>query len=171
MLNEYPADFRFHQSTMALFKLIKNTGGSARGYRNASRMRFFDMDSEQTTGVCAPIWERKANFSDEEVKVLLELYQQHFHVLNSKFSSAITQKKKTAVWADIATAVSSSGHAVRTMMDVRRSNAYEEMEDKETLKLELEHKKLVLECRVLEQKEQIGLLKIKLLTRKLEQLG
>ena len=65
--------------------------------------------------------------------MLLELYQQHFHVLNSNFSSAVTQKKKTAVWADIATTVSSSGHAVRTMMDVRRSNAYEEMEGKEIL--------------------------------------
>ena len=78
------------------------------------------MDSEQSSSVCAPKRERKANFSDEEVKVLLELYQQHFHILNSKFSSAVTQKKKTAVWADIATAVSSSGHAVRTMMDVRK---------------------------------------------------
>ena len=82
-----------------------------------------DMDSEPCTSVCAPKRERKANFPDEEVKILLELYQQHFHVLNSKFSNAITQKKKTAVLSETATAVSSSGHAIRTVKwhDLKRA--------------------------------------------------
>ena len=76
--------------------------------------------AEPSASVCAQKRERKANFTDEEVKVLLELYQQHFHVLYSKFSSAITQQKKTAVWAQIAATVSSSSHAVREVMDVRK---------------------------------------------------
>ena len=76
--------------------------------------------AEPSASVCAQKRGRKANFTDEEVKVLLELYQQHFHMLNSKFSSAITQQKKTAVWAQIAAAVSSSSHAVREVMDVRK---------------------------------------------------
>ena len=52
------------------------------------------MDSNSVT-VSAPKRERKGNFRDDEVKVLLELYQQHFHVLSSKFSSIVTQKRKT----------------------------------------------------------------------------
>ena len=38
----------------------------------------------------------------------------------SKFSSAITQKKKIAVWSEIAAAISSSDHAVRLLIDVRK---------------------------------------------------
>ena len=52
--------------------------------------------------------------------MLLELYQHHFHVRNSKFSSAITQKKKMAVWTQIDAAVSSSGQADREVTDVRK---------------------------------------------------
>lgn len=64
--------------------------------------------------------ERKPNFSDREVTVLLELYQQHCHLLQSKFSSVVTQKRKTGIWEDIATGVSACGVAARAAGDVRK---------------------------------------------------
>ena len=60
----------------------------------------------------------------------------------------------------------SSPAVMQQQTQKRRSNAYEEMIDKETQKHELEHNKLVLEIRAVEQKEQIGRPKIELLTRK-----
>ena len=50
-----------------------------------------------------PKCERIGNVSDEEVKVLLELYEQDFHTLKCKFSSVLRQKMR--LWADITTAV------------------------------------------------------------------
>ena len=78
MFNAYQAAFRFHQSKTSIFKLIKNTGVPTvvTATLPARASSHVDMDSEPSTSVCAPKRERKTNFSDEEVKVLLELYQQ-----------------------------------------------------------------------------------------------
>ena len=72
------------------------------------------------TPACSVKRERKANFSDAEVTLLLELYQQNIHLLQSKFSSVVTQKKKAVAWQSIATAMSACGVAARSAADVRK---------------------------------------------------
>ena len=64
--------------------------------------------------------ERKANFSDVEVRVLLDVYRQHQVRLNAKFSNVITHRLKTALWLEVATAVSACGHSTRLVSDVRK---------------------------------------------------
>ena len=48
---------------------------------------------------------QKTEFVDKKVTVMLELYQQHCHLLMSKFSSVMTQKM-TVTWEDTETVVS-----------------------------------------------------------------
>ena len=64
--------------------------------------------------------ERKANFSDVEVRVLLDVYRQHQVRLNAKFSNVITHRLKTALWLEVATALSACGHSTRLVSDVRK---------------------------------------------------
>ena len=64
--------------------------------------------------------ERKANFSDVEVRVLLDVYRQHQVRLNAKFSSVITHRLKTSLWLEVALAVSACGHSTRSVTDVRK---------------------------------------------------
>ena len=68
----------------------------------------FDMDSQPSAKR-----ERKANLSNVEVRVLLDVYRQHQVRLNAKFSSVITHRLKTALWLEVATAVSACGHSTR----------------------------------------------------------
>ena len=68
----------------------------------------FDMDSQPSAKR-----EGKANFSNVEVMVLLDVYRQHQVRLNAQFSSVITHRLKTALWLEVATAVSACGHSMR----------------------------------------------------------
>ena len=68
----------------------------------------FDMDSQPSAKR-----ERTANFSNVEVRVLLDVYRLHQVRLNAKFSSVITHRLKTALWLEVATAVSACGHSAR----------------------------------------------------------
>ena len=52
------------------------------------------MDGETTCH--KNVRERKANFADVEVRVLVELYQRHRSQLTGKFSNVLTQRHKTA---------------------------------------------------------------------------
>ena len=64
--------------------------------------------------------ERKANFSDMKVRVLLDVYRQHQVRLNAKFSNVITHRLKTALWLEVATAVSACGYSTRSVSNVRK---------------------------------------------------
>ena len=64
--------------------------------------------------------ERKANFSDVEVRVLLDVYRQHQVRLNAKFSSVITHRLKTSLWLEVAVAMSACAHSTRSVSDVRK---------------------------------------------------
>ena len=57
--------------------------------------------------------ERKANFSDVEMRVLLNVYRQHQVRLNAKFSNVTTNRLKTVLWLEVATAVSVCGDCGR----------------------------------------------------------
>ena len=63
--------------------------------------------------------ERKANFIDVEVRVLLDLYRQYRCQLNAKFSSVVTRAVKNALWQKIAAAVSACGLETRSGNEVR----------------------------------------------------
>ena len=77
------------------------------------------MDSENTCHTNVKR-ERKANFSDIEVRVLVELYQKHRSELTGKFSNVLTQRQKTALWQEIAGGVSACGYSTRSIADVRK---------------------------------------------------
>ena len=79
------------------------------------------MDSD-TTPTCQNTVkrERKANFADIEVRVLVDLYQQHRSQLTGKFSNILTQRQKTALWQEIASDVSACGFSTRSIADVRK---------------------------------------------------
>ena len=64
--------------------------------------------------------ERKANFADKEVRVLIELYQQNRSKLVGKFSNILTQRQKIELWQEIAAGVSACGFATRSVADVRK---------------------------------------------------
>ena len=44
--------------------------------------------------------ERKANFADVEVRVMIDLYQQHRSKLTGKFSNILIQRQKTTLWQE-----------------------------------------------------------------------
>ena len=46
--------------------------------------------------------ERKANFADVKVKVMIDLYQQHRSKLTGTFSNILIQRQKTTLWQEIA---------------------------------------------------------------------
>ena len=50
--------------------------------------------------------------------MLLDVYRQHQVRLNAKFSNVITHRLKTALWLEVATAVSACGHSTRLVSDV-----------------------------------------------------
>ena len=64
--------------------------------------------------------ERKANFTDVEVRVLVDAYRHYRCQLNAKFSSVVTQRVKITLWQEIATAVSACGLATRSVNEVRK---------------------------------------------------
>ena len=62
---------------------------------------------------------RKHNFSVSEVAVLTEKVEENLHILQSKFTTAITNQKKNEVWRNIAVAVNAVGVERRTVLEVR----------------------------------------------------
>ncbi|CAJ1069697.1 uncharacterized protein LOC121379516 [Xyrichtys novacula] len=62
---------------------------------------------------------RKSNFSDEEVRVLLEEIQLEHVTLFSSHNATITREVQKEAWARIAKKVNSCGVAVRTVHEVK----------------------------------------------------
>ncbi|XP_052086591.1 uncharacterized protein LOC127723914 [Mytilus californianus] len=63
--------------------------------------------------------ERKPNFSEAEISVLQDEVEKNFAVINDKFGSAVSNKRKTAVWAKISMMVSSLGVAHRSAKECK----------------------------------------------------
>ncbi|CAG2249535.1 unnamed protein product [Mytilus edulis] len=63
--------------------------------------------------------ERKPNFSEAEINVLQDEVEKNYAVINDKFGSAVTNKRKTAVWGRISMMVSSLGVAHRSAKECK----------------------------------------------------
>ena len=64
--------------------------------------------------------DRKSNFNNVEIEIMLDMLFKNSKTITSKFSPSITQRTKNAVWSDIAQAVSACGYAVRTASDIKK---------------------------------------------------
>ena len=64
--------------------------------------------------------DRKSNFNNVEIEIMLDMLFTNYKTITSKFSPSITQRTKNAVWSDIAQAVSACGYAVRTANDIKK---------------------------------------------------
>ena len=64
--------------------------------------------------------ERKVNFNDDELRVILDLFKTNVSNLNGKFTPNITQKGKNRIWDIIAVAVSACGYAVSSTHKVKK---------------------------------------------------
>ena len=63
--------------------------------------------------------ERKPNFSEAEINVLQDEVEKNYAVINDKFGSAVTNKRKTAVWGRISMMVTSLGVAHRSAKECK----------------------------------------------------
>ena len=62
---------------------------------------------------------RKANFTDTEVRVLLEEINLEHHILFMANTQAVTNKVKTDAWRKITDKISACGVAVRSPQEVK----------------------------------------------------
>jgi hypothetical protein len=62
---------------------------------------------------------RKPNFSEKEIRTLLEELSLEVSVLFSSLSPSISQKRKNVIWGNICTSVNSCGVANRTTQDLK----------------------------------------------------
>lgn len=62
---------------------------------------------------------RKANFTASETTLLLEEAEKNIVVIRNKFSSVITNKKKTEVWEDITRKVNALGVCQRSTQEIK----------------------------------------------------
>lgn len=63
---------------------------------------------------------RKMNFSDGEIRKLIELYSQHKDVLTAKQSNSVTNKRKILIWGEITEAVNDSSDCLRSVKDIKK---------------------------------------------------
>ncbi|VDI15511.1 Hypothetical predicted protein [Mytilus galloprovincialis] len=63
--------------------------------------------------------ERKPNFSEAEINLLQDEVEKNYAVINDKFGSSLTNKRKTAVWGRISMMVSSLGVAHRSAKECK----------------------------------------------------
>ncbi|XP_071148005.1 myb-related transcription factor, partner of profilin-like [Mytilus edulis] len=63
--------------------------------------------------------ERKPNFSETEINLLQDEVEKNYAVINDKFGSSLTNKRKTAVWGRISMMVSSLGVAHRSAKECK----------------------------------------------------
>lgn len=62
---------------------------------------------------------RKANFSNCEDVAIIESYRKQKHVLQSKFKSTVTNRKKQTAWTEVTNAVNSVSAVCRTTKEVK----------------------------------------------------
>ena len=86
------------------------------------------MDSETTRHSNVVKRDRKANFGDVEVRMLLDLYQLHrpfsCSQLAGTFSNIVTQRHKTALWQESVVDVR------KKWADIKRAAQRKELEEK-----------------------------------------
>ncbi|CAC5380379.1 unnamed protein product [Mytilus coruscus] len=63
--------------------------------------------------------ERKPNFSEAEISVLQDEVEKNYAIINDKFSTAVSNKKKSAIWNKISMMVSALGVAHRSAKECR----------------------------------------------------
>ena len=63
---------------------------------------------------------RMTNFTENQLRTLVSMYGQNSAILNSKLTSAVTNGKKAAVWAQVTDAVNASGSGFRTVAGVKK---------------------------------------------------
>ena len=65
---------------------------------------------------------RKSNFSDSEIKTLIEKYDQHKYVITSKQSNTITNKRKKETWKSITASIKELQNSAdfRTVEEVKK---------------------------------------------------
>ena len=64
---------------------------------------------------------RETNFSDAEIRVLLELVKEnHFVLFGTLNGTTITAKKKDRVWESITCSVNARGSVMRTKQQIKR---------------------------------------------------
>ena len=74
----------------------------------------------EATVTPAPKRDRKSNFNNVEIEIMLEMLFKNSKTITSKFLPIITQRTKNTVWADIAQAVSACGYTVRKASDIQK---------------------------------------------------
>ena len=62
---------------------------------------------------------RKSNFSPSEISVVTEKFEENMDILQSKFTTSVTNAKKNKIWEEITEAVNAVGVTARTTLDVR----------------------------------------------------
>ena len=62
---------------------------------------------------------RKSNFSPSEISVLTEKFEENMDILQSKFTTSVTNAKKNKIWEEITEAVNAVGVTARATQDVR----------------------------------------------------
>ena len=62
---------------------------------------------------------RKLKFSSSEINKITELVEENLEIIQSKFTNAITNKRKQEIWAKIAGQVNAIGIARRSVQDIK----------------------------------------------------
>ena len=63
---------------------------------------------------------RKVNFTSVEITTMLEEIAENKEVIQSKFQTSVTHRKKTDAWKRVAEAVTACGIACRSVEDVKK---------------------------------------------------
>ena len=63
--------------------------------------------------------ERKRNFSTDEIRILIEEFENHKDVLESKFTNTVTNARKNKIWQSIGEKINSLGHEKRTLAEIK----------------------------------------------------
>lgn len=63
--------------------------------------------------------ERKRNFSTDEIRILIEEYENHKDILESKFTNTVTNAKKIKIWKSIEEKLNSLGHERRSLGEIK----------------------------------------------------
>jgi hypothetical protein len=70
---------------------------------------------------------RKPTFSSAECALILQLAEENIEIIQEKFSSTITNKRKHAVWQNICEKINALGVAKRSATDIKENGEQCEM--------------------------------------------
>ena len=63
---------------------------------------------------------RKKNFSHDEIMILLEGYKENQSILESKFNSCVTNRKKNDAWNKILNEINAKGCQEREIKEIKK---------------------------------------------------